>query len=145
MGLSREPYGCVRLHDSACLLISENILQEEDPRVSHHTLLLEIQRGTFHRFPATLSPAPVQTLLHWLLSPLRVRERDPRRGQTWTAGQIVRLVLWPMLHLFPHEHCFWPRHYLIVSSLWWIEMSFWLKMIPYQMTPHPVIPTSWPW
>ena len=27
MGLSREPYGCVRLHDSACLLISENILQ----------------------------------------------------------------------------------------------------------------------
>ena len=26
MGLSREPYGCVRLHDSACLLISENIL-----------------------------------------------------------------------------------------------------------------------
>jgi len=29
MGLSREPYGCVRLHDSACLLISENILQFE--------------------------------------------------------------------------------------------------------------------
>ena len=28
MGLSREPYGCVRLHDSACLLISENILQK---------------------------------------------------------------------------------------------------------------------
>ena len=27
MGLSREPYGCVHLHDSACLLISENILQ----------------------------------------------------------------------------------------------------------------------
>ena len=26
MGLSREPYGCVHLHDLACLLISENIL-----------------------------------------------------------------------------------------------------------------------
>ena len=32
MGLSREPYGCVRLHDSACLLISENILQKSQSR-----------------------------------------------------------------------------------------------------------------
>ena len=41
MGLSREPYGCVRLHDSACLLISENILHQI------LTALLSDVRGLF--------------------------------------------------------------------------------------------------